>query len=87
MEKQFSKEEIKTKFIGMVAEKFGVDYEDINLNSSFTVNLGADSLDQVEMVMNVEKTFGVSIPDADAQHFETVGDVTEYLEIKLDTRE
>lgn len=87
MEKKFSKEEIRTKLAEMVSEKFGVNLEDIHSDSSFTADLGADSLDLVEMVMSLEKAFGVSIPDADAQSFKTVSDVTGYLEVRLDAQQ
>lgn len=86
MEKKFSKEEIKVKAIEMVSAKFGVDYRDITPNSNFTTDLGADSLDLVEMVMSVEKAFGISIPDSDSQRFNTVGDVIDYLGDKLDAQ-
>lgn len=84
MEKNFSKEEIKEMTIGMVSDKFGVDREDITPNSNFTTDLGCDSLDLVEMVMGVEKTFGISIPDTDTQRFNTIGNVIDYLVDKLE---
>lgn len=87
MEKTFSKEEIRTKLIEMVADKFGINHEDIHPESSFTANLGADSLDLVEMVMSLEKAFGLTIPDGDTQRFKTVGDVIGYLEVRLDAQE
>ena len=87
MVKKFSKEEIRTVLIEMIAAKFGVNYEDIHPGSSFTANLGADSLDLVEMVMSLEKTFGLTIPDGDTQRFKTVGDVIGYLEVRLDAQE
>lgn len=86
MEKKFSKEEIRTVLIEMVSAKFGVDYKDITPESNFTTNLGADSLDLVEMVMSVEKTFGIAVPDSDAQRFKTVGDVIDYLDKKLNAQ-
>lgn len=86
MEKNYSKEEIKEMTIGMVSAKFGVDREDITSNSNFTTDLGCDSLDLVEMVMEVEKTFGISIPDTDTQRFNTIGDVMDYLVDKLEAK-
>lgn len=83
MEKKLSKEEIKVKAIELVSAKLGVDYGDITPKSNFTADLGCDSLDLVEMVMGVEKTFGISIPDSDTQRFNTVGDVIDYLVDKL----
>lgn len=70
----------------MVSAKFGVDREDITSNSNFTTDLGCDSLDLVEMVMEVEKTFGISIPDTDTQRFNTIGDVMDYLVDKLEAK-
>lgn len=87
MEKNFTKEEITTKVIDMASDKFGVDRKDINLESDFVAHLGADSLDLVEMTMSVEKGFGVSVSDSDAQHFKTVGDVIAFLENQLETKE
>lgn len=87
MENQFSKEEIKAKFIGLVADKFCVNAEEVLPESNFVANLGADSLDLVEMVMHVEKTFGVPVSDSEAEHFKTVGDVIVFLEERLNVQE
>lgn len=80
MEKVFSKEEIKNKVIELLAAKFAVECDEIHPDTNLTATLGADSLDLVELIMTMEKTFGVSIKDSDSQRFQTVEDVTEYLE-------
>lgn len=63
----------------IVVEQLGVDEEQVTLESSFVDDLGADSLDIVELVMALEEAFGVEIPDTDAEKISTVGDVVEYV--------
>lgn len=64
----------------IIVDKLGVDEADINPEASFTNDLGADSLDIVELVMEFEKEFNISIPDEDAEKISTVGDATSYIE-------
>lgn len=64
----------------IIVDKLGVDEADINPEASFTNDLGADSLDIVELVMEFEKEFNISIPDEDAEKISTVGDATAYIE-------
>ncbi|MCR5194644.1 MAG: acyl carrier protein [Alphaproteobacteria bacterium] len=64
----------------IVAEKLGVDEAKIKEASSFVTDLGADSLDVVEFVMEVEKKFDISIPDEEATKLLTVGDAVKYIE-------
>lgn len=64
----------------IVSDKLGVPEEKIEENSSFVNDLGADSLDVVEFVMEVEKQFNISIPDEDATKLETVGKAVEYID-------
>jgi acyl carrier protein len=76
-----SEKEMKIKQI--VAEKLGVSEDKVIPTASFTEDLGADSLDQVELMMAFEDTFGLEIPDADADKIRTVKDAMEYLKDKI----
>lgn len=67
------------KVKGIIAEQLGVDASEVKLESSFVDNLGADSLDIVELVMALEEEFDIEIPDEDAEKVSTVGDVVEYI--------
>lgn len=69
----------------IVADKLGVDKAKITENSSFVNDLGADSLDVVEFVMEVEKEFEIQIPDEDAAKLATVADAVKYIEAHATT--
>lgn len=71
-------EEIKS----IIAEQLGVKVEEVTDSASFVDDLGADSLDTVELVMALEEKFGVEIPDQDAEKMTTVGEAIKYLEGK-----
>jgi acyl carrier protein len=73
---------IAEKVTAIIVEKLGVDAADITNDASFTNDLGADSLDTVELIMEFEKEFDVTIPDEDAEKIATVGDAVSYLEGK-----
>ena len=73
---------VEEKVKAIIVEKLGVDEADITHEASFTNDLGADSLDIVELVMEFEKQFSVTIPDEDAEKISTVGDAVSYLEGK-----
>ncbi len=62
-----------------VAEQLGVDAEEVTLESSFIDDLGADSLDIVELLMALEEEFDIEIPDEEAEKLSTVGDVVDYI--------
>ncbi len=64
----------------IIVEKLGVDESDVSSDASFTNDLGADSLDTVELIMEFEKEFDLTIPDEEAEEIATVGDAIEYLE-------
>ena len=66
----------------IVIEHLGVDADKVVDNANFIEDLGADSLDTVELVMAFEEVFGVEVPDEDAEKLLTVGDVTKYIENK-----
>ena len=67
----------------IVMEQLGVKADEVKPEARFVEDLGADSLDTVELVMAIEEEFGLEIPDEDAQKIRTVGEVTQYLEQKL----
>lgn len=72
--------EIIDKVQAIIAEKLSVDAADVTLEKSFTNDLGADSLDTVELIMEFEKEFGISIPDDQAEKISTVGDAVKFIE-------
>lgn len=72
----------KVKFI--ISEQLGVKEEEITEEASFIDDLGADSLDTVELVMALEEEYGLEIPDEDAENMRTVGDAVEYIEEKAE---
>ncbi len=63
----------------IIVDKLGVDESEISHEASFTNDLGADSLDTVELIMEFEKEFDISIPDEQAENIQTVGHAIEYL--------
>jgi acyl carrier protein len=67
----------------IVAEKLGIEKSKITMEASFIDDLGADSLDTVELIMKMEEDFGIEIPDEEAEKLKTVGDVVNYLDSKL----
>ena len=64
----------------IIVDKLGVDENEVNSDANFIQDLGADSLDTVELIMEFEKEFDVSIPDEQAEKIQTVGHAIEYLE-------
>ncbi len=73
---------VEEKVKAIIVEKLGVDMADIKRDASFTNDLGADSLDTVELIMEFEKEFDMTIPDEDAEQIGTVGDAVDYVEGK-----
>jgi acyl carrier protein len=71
--------EITEKIKNIIIEKLGVDENEVVNEASFTNDLGADSLDTVELIMEFEKEFGISIPDDQAEKISTVGDAVTYI--------
>jgi acyl carrier protein len=67
----------------IVADKLGVEKSKVTKTASFIDDLGADSLDTVELIMKMEEEFNLEIPDEDAERLRTVGDVVNYLESKI----
>jgi acyl carrier protein len=74
--------DIETKVKEIIVNKLGVDDGQITPEASFTNDLGADSLDTVELVMEFEKAFNLQIPDEDAEKIGTVGDAINYIKSK-----
>ena len=72
--------EIQEKVVKIIVDKFGVKESEVTPEATFTGDLGADSLDTVELVMEFEKAFGVQVEDEAAEKFQTVGDVIAYIE-------
>ena len=72
--------EVQEKVVKIIVDKLGVKESEVTPEATFTGDLGADSLDTVELVMEFEKAFGVQVEDEAAEKFQTVGDVINYIE-------
>ena len=70
----------KSKVIAIIVDKLGVDEGEVTEEASFTNDLGADSLDTVELIMEFEKEFNIAIPDDQAENIATVGEAIKYIE-------
>ncbi len=79
---QAKTDDIEEKVISIVCEQLGVSREKVQGGTSFVNDLGADSLDTVELVMEFEDAFDLSIPDEDAEKITTVGDAVKYVREK-----
>ena len=75
---------IEEKVKQIIVEQLGVDAKEVTPEASFIDDLGADSLDTVELVMAFEEEFDIEIPDEDAEKMTSVGDAIEYLKSKID---
>lgn len=71
---------VEDKIKGLVAEQLGVSVDEVTPEASFTDDLGADSLDIVELVMAIEEEYGIEIPDDDAEKIQTIQDAITYIE-------
>ena len=71
--------EIEARVKAIIVDKLGVDESEVTPNASFTNDLGADSLDTVELIMELEKEFNMSIPDDQAEKISTVQDAVDYI--------
>jgi acyl carrier protein len=71
---------IADKVIGIVCDQMGVDKDQVNENTSFVNDLGADSLDTVELLMEFEEKFDLTIPEEEAEKIQTIGDAVKYIE-------
>ena len=72
--------EIASRVKANIVDKLGVEESEVTPEASFTNDLGADSLDTVELIMEFEKEFGITIPDDQAEKIGTVGDAVSYIE-------
>ncbi|MGH9805194.1 MAG: acyl carrier protein [Candidatus Acidiferrales bacterium] len=77
-----AKAAVREKVKQIIIEQLGVDEAEVTETASFVDDLGADSLDTVELVMALEEAFGIEIPDEDAEKIATVKDAIEYIEKK-----
>lgn len=73
----------KSSVVDIIVDKLGVDPSEVTLEANFTNDLGADSLDTVELIMEFEKVFNISIPDDQAENIQTVGEAVKYIENNL----
>jgi acyl carrier protein len=74
---------ITDKVIKIIVDKLGVNEKEVTLSADFGQDLGADSLDKVELIMEFEKEFNLAMPDEDAEKLMTVGDAIVYIEKKM----
>ena len=72
--------DVKSKVVSIIVDKLGVDEGEVTNEASFTNDLGADSLDTVELIMEFEKEFDIQIPDDQAENISTVGQAVSYIE-------
>jgi acyl carrier protein len=72
--------DIQSRVVAIIVDKLGVDEGDVKTEASFTNDLGADSLDTVELIMEFEKEFNIAIPDDQAENIATVGEAIKYIE-------
>lgn len=75
-----AKEEIFDKLKELVVDQLGVEEDEITMEATMQDDLGADSLDLVDLVMSVEEEFGVKVADEDLENIKTVGDIVNYIE-------
>ena len=78
-----SHEEIVNQVKAIIVDKLGAEESEVTETANFTNDLGADSLDTVELIMEFERVFGIKIPDEDGGQISTVGDAIAYVENKL----
>tara|TARA_B100000780_G_C21015721_1_gene406914 strand:- start:287 stop:556 length:270 start_codon:yes stop_codon:yes gene_type:complete len=79
-QKTIKMSDIKSKVVAIIVDKLGVDESEVTMESSFTNDLGADSLDTVELIMEFEKEFNIAIPDDQAENIGTVGEAVNYIQ-------
>ena len=75
---------LETRVTDLIVEQLGVSKDEAEMKASFIDDLGADSLDIVELVMSLEEEFDVEIPDEDAEKIQTIGDAVSYLKERLE---
>ena len=75
--------EIQERVKAIIVDKLGVEESEVTMEASFTNDLGADSLDTVELIMEFEKVFDITIPEDQSESISTVGDAIKFIESKL----
>jgi acyl carrier protein len=78
---------VEDKVKSIIVDQLGVKAEEVTATASFVDDLGADSLDTVELVMALEEEFGIEIPDEDAEKMTTVGEAVKYIDKKTNAKE
>jgi acyl carrier protein len=76
---------LEARVTDLIVEQLGVSKEEVVSQASFVDDLGADSLDIVELVMSIEESFDIEIPDEDAEKLQTIGDAVTYLKERLES--
>jgi acyl carrier protein len=76
---EYDMADLKAKVTEIIVKKLGVEESQVTETANFTKDLGADSLDTVELIMEFEKEFNITIEDSDAEKIQTVGDVVKFL--------
>jgi acyl carrier protein len=76
---------LEERVTDLIVEQLGVSRDEVVAKASFVDDLGADSLDIVELVMSLEESFDIEIPDEDAEKIQTIGDATSYLKERLES--
>ena len=76
---------LEVRVTDLIVEQLGVSREEVVTTASFVDDLGADSLDIVELVMSMEESFDIEIPDDDAEKMQTIGDAVSYLKERLES--
>ena len=76
-------QDIQTKITHILTEKLGIAESEITTDANFVKDLGIDSLDYAELVMDFEQTFDIKIPDDDAEKMQTIGQAVKYIQSKL----
>lgn len=83
LQKNTTMSEIESRVKAIIVEKFGVSEAEVTSEANFTNDLSADSLDRVELIMEIEDEFGISIPEDQAEKIATVGDAVKFVEEKV----
>jgi len=78
---------VEEKVKSIIVDQLGVKLEEVTVTASFVDDLGADSLDTVELVMALEEEFGIEIPDEDAEKMTSVGEAIKYIDAKASNKE
>ena len=83
LQKNTTMSEIESRVKAIIVEKFGVSESEVTSEANFTNDLSADSLDRVELIMEIEDEFGIAIPEEEAEKIATVGDAVKFVEEKV----